>query len=101
MEDKKPETKKPYNEKDTIREFLNSENGVVFLIDKARETKTYNMQEQDIETIIDNLIDYYVTWLGNCKGKKAVNMTKYDFMCEIEKYCSEPDIKGMFNFLFY
>jgi hypothetical protein len=101
-EDKKEER---YNEREITRRFLNSEDGVTFLIDKAKKGRAgrceENPKEKDMDYYVNEVIDFYVSWVKRCGSKRIIRGSQYECMKGIEDYCLNSDVRNFFEYLFY
>ncbi|KAM0678961.1 hypothetical protein BDAP_000338 [Binucleata daphniae] len=99
------EEKKRYNEKQVIKDFLNSQDGINILLEKIRcyeKTKTTNTKDAKKPMIecIDELIDFYVAWVCNCPSKIMYNKSHYSGFKHLEKICDDKEVKPLFDYLF-
>ncbi|KAK1348197.1 hypothetical protein CWI38_0638p0050 [Hamiltosporidium tvaerminnensis] len=108
---------KRYNQTEVYKTFLSSNNGISFIIDKAKEVSRKNKEsngryeglglngekirsKEELYKSVENIVDFYLTWVSLCPGRKFLKMNKYDFLCEIENFCSKSEIKKFFSYLF-
>ncbi|KAM0688358.1 hypothetical protein COBT_000379 [Conglomerata obtusa] len=108
VENKEESTR--YNEKRIIKEFLNSPNGIQFLLEKVRnynttqnlvyDTDTNDGKKYDIVKCTDEIIDYYTAWIDKCPSKVIYHKSHYEGFKNVEKICEEKEVKELFNYLF-
>lgn len=100
------EEKKRYNEKQVIKEFLNSPLGLNNLLEKVRnydKNKIYetgtNQSKLTLQECVDELIDFYVAWLNNCPSKIVFNKSHYEGFKHLERICDDKEVKALFSYL--
>lgn len=93
-----------YNESEIIQTFLNSNDGITFLIDKAKEAKlhfsTGERKRASFQSILDEVIDFYATWSFNCPIRRNNKFSQYKLIKKVEDHCEKPEIKKFFDYLF-
>lgn len=102
--DKEKQKKPRYNESEAMQAFLSSENGITFLIDRAKEAKIQaahgHGQERDIGYIMDEVLDFYAAWSFGCPIRRNNRFSQYELVKKIEEYCCKPEVKKFFDYLF-
>lgn len=95
----KPEATR-YKESAIIKKFLNSKQGIQFLIEqqKPRVPGDHGTPDSDLYAKIDNIIDFYVTWTNNFPVRKNMRVSKYEFLKCVENFCSKTEICEMFTY---
>lgn len=98
-----PTKKENYNEKKVFQQFLNSKDGISFLTEKRNEEKISNFtrtkkKRMPYEKIIDELIDFYLTWAENIPIRRN-NLCAYELFKLIEKNCDSKEVKELFSYL--
>lgn len=106
---KTEEVKPPrYNEKDAVKDFLNSKNGISKMIDKLKEFKEnqsdiiFNGEsntKKSLEKCIDSLIDFYIAWIFECPAKSFHKKSHYQCFKKLEKYCDLDEVTALFDYL--
>lgn len=106
---KNEEVKVPrYNEKDAVKEFLNSNQGINKMIDKLKEYKEKKEEfcfggelttRKSLERCMDGLIDFYIAWIFACPAKSFHKKSHYQCFKKLEKYCDLDEVMGLFDYL--
>jgi len=98
------EDNKRYNEKEIVKRFLVSEQGVTFLINHARrDRKIRHSAKPDKKAIrdqVNNIIDYYLAWVNKFPVRRSMRVSRYEFLRHLEEFCSKNNILDLFDFLF-
>lgn len=99
LDKKETEENVRYVESKVFENFIQSKNGLSFLIEKINETKisenkiseTKFLKNENILGQIDFLIDYYTTWTSTFPVRKNLKISKYDFLKTVEDFCSKSE----------
>lgn len=100
-----PEAEKSrYNESEIIQTFLNSDRGITFLIDKAKEAKLHfslaPKKKSSFQCVLDEIVDFYATWSFNCPVRRNNKLSQYELVKKIEDHCEKAEVKKFFDYLF-
>jgi len=91
--------KKPrYKESEIIKDFLKSKNGLKFLVNSTKDRR-YSASA-DILPQIDFIIDFYTAWASSVPVRKNLKISKYEFLKNLEDFCTKNDVKQSFDELF-
>ena len=58
------------------------------------------MKNKTLLQSIDDVIDFYTTWMYKSPSKNIYKGSIYDGFKIIEKYCNDDEIKNIYNYLF-
>ncbi len=91
--------KNRYCESRIVEEFLQSKDGISFLINSQNEVESNKSQKRKktLYSKIEDLIDFYTTWGNTFPVRKNIKISKYEFLKSIEAYCNKKEIHEMFE----
>lgn len=95
-----------YNESNIVKKFLNSKDGIKFLINSQSskvqldstilDTNNTLSDKNNIYKRIDDFIDFYTCWTRSFPTRKNLKVSKYEYLKSVEDFCSKNEISEIF-----